>query len=252
MKRMAVITSEVADLLSTIRESNGVDYAAKKKVAALFGKALGLGGAVPGKALHDMSPVPCKPMLCDTLTAHKIVTGHAWFTPPYHDHTWNYYEKLPVGNSHVLYCSAVVDMPYLGAIQQNHLECIKYASAVGWVAERYTEWSWYNPGQSDLVLYRPKTPFAEVRAAWATSFKRLVWENEPAITMLDLGPIGSDLRLALRDIMFDDSYPLTPVDVASAENETYGNYFFNGAALLDAHAEIVNRICTLAADGVIK
>lgn len=97
---------------------------------------------------------------------------------PHTDHRWRFYETLPVvtskGPGAVEIASGLVSMPYGDA---RLADAAHLAGILGWTCSVHDEWSWYYPGSSGLVLFRPTTPLPAIRKLWDGSFKKWVIEN---------------------------------------------------------------------------
>lgn len=78
----------------------------------------------------------------------------------------------------------MVSMPYqdrLG-LETDIKEAAHRAGRIGWSCTLLTEWSWYAPGSTALVLFKRLTPAEEMRRTWGRSFKRWLVENRSRLT----------------------------------------------------------------------
>lgn len=81
-------------------------------------------------------------------------------------------DGLLAGGKSAEYESAMVSMPYLQAEGVRQLDAAAhFAGRIGWTCSLHTEWSWYAPGATALVLFKPATAHEARLQAWEGSFK---------------------------------------------------------------------------------
>ncbi len=131
---------------------------------------------------------------------------------PGSDHVTEFFERLPVraqGKS-VEYQSAFVSMPYstsYGLGGQNSKPAFM-AGHLGWAVSTHSEWAWYQPGSTDLQLYRRLTTYEKMLSDWEYSFTRWLLLNRSRL----LRSGGLTRQYLLEDIVACPHFPLDLVD----------------------------------------
>lgn len=145
----------------------------------------------------------CLPRWGDTIN-HRV-GGSVSF--PGTDHRRDFFQRLPLSDGrYAEYQSAMVSMPYTDVPSQppQLADAAAMAGLLGWTCTVLPEWSWYMPGASTLVLFRPVSSNDQMLAAWENSFKRWMLEN-----MLGLKrSAGSTRRKVIADIVDCQHLPL--------------------------------------------
>lgn len=207
-----------AELLKNISEAVRSDISSteqiwglKEKAASMFGKSFSL-----GLATHELDIE--KVLLTDSAGLdHKnckpggsaFIAENRWVHFPHQDHTWEYYDLLPVsGDYFVASCRAVVSMPYLSSDKtgiRGLAESRAYADRLGWNCTIHNEWSWHWPKDTGLILYQRKESPKDLAKAWDTSFKKWVFSNRKNLLLTDA---DEWMSYAIEDVTTDTHFPL--------------------------------------------
>lgn len=133
---------------------------------------------------------------------------------PGSDHREHFFQDLPVARKgkHCEYQTAFVSMPYSGPWLADRLkDAPLVAGRLGWTMSMHTAWSWYQAGQTELVLFRRATPHEQVLRDWENSFSRWALENRSRLVKSG----GEVRRMVLEDII---SCQHLPFDVRDFED----------------------------------
>lgn len=125
---------------------------------------------------------------------------------PGSDHRVHFFQDLPVARKgkHCEYQTAMVSMPYAGPWLADRLkEAPLVAGRLGWTMSVHTAWSWYQAGQTELVLFRRTTPHEHVLREWDSSFQRWALENRSRLVKSG----GEVRRMVLEDIISSQHLP---------------------------------------------
>jgi len=94
-------------------------------------------------------------------------------------------------------------------------EMSEYADKVGWYCTDHSEWSWYYPSKTALVMMQPKTPIQETLELFEASFKKFVVETWKKYQRL-LIPRLEDV---IERIVYDDCFPLNVTSLDQLNSE---------------------------------
>lgn len=144
------------------------------------------------------------------------------------DHVVEFYHlvKLNTGKS-IAVCTSYVSMPYpfqgdgdeekRGENWETNIypEILKQAHNRGWYVFRHDHWSWWNRGNTALLLFMQKTPVSKRLAMWQNSFKKWVFERKQVLVQSQFSDLGL-LNMAIEDICYGDA--LFPLDVLNPED----------------------------------
>lgn len=75
-------------------------------------------------------------------------------------------------------------------------EAALVAGRLGWTMSVHSEWSWYQAGETELVLFRRTTSHEQVLQDWENSFSRWVGENRSRLA----SRASEDRRQVLEDV----------------------------------------------------
>jgi|GEM_PF-1594660 len=156
----------------------------RRECAAQFAQAFGLGHP---EVVGDKSVVQrwevgvdhgaCLPGWGGLTSRHML--GEIKF--PGSDHVERFFQDLPVSRQgkHCEYQSAFVSMPYLAreGLAEHLQQAALVAGRLGWTMTVLSAWSWYQAGETELVLFRRTTPHEQVLKEWGDSFSRWALEN---------------------------------------------------------------------------
>ncbi|QFZ83531.1 hypothetical protein GFK26_12560 [Variovorax paradoxus] len=126
---------------------------------------------------------------------------------PGSDHRRRFYESLPLTNGKVVeYQRAMVSMPYVDAMDMplSLEEASHLAGRIGWTCTVLSEWSWYAPGSTMLVLFKRSTPHSTMLQTWERSFKRWLLENRSTLSR----SAGATRKMVMADIIDCQHLPL--------------------------------------------
>lgn len=136
---------------------------------------------------------------------------------PGSDHRRRFYESLLLTNGKVVeYQRAMVSMPYVNAMGMpgNLEEASHLAGRIGWTCTVLSEWSWYAPGSTMLVLFKRSTPHPVMLQAWEHSFKRWLLENRSTLSK----SAGATRKMVMADIIDCQHLPLDLRDFADCRD----------------------------------
>lgn len=126
---------------------------------------------------------------------------------PGNDHVVTFYETLPLTASakHCEYEHAMVSMPYASRM---HLEpqlekAALEAAHLGWTMSEHTAWSWYQTGETRLILFKRTATHEQLLADWKSSFIRWVLENRSRL----LRGASTYRRMVIEDVIASQHLP---------------------------------------------
>lgn len=126
---------------------------------------------------------------------------------PGSDHRRHFFEDLPLASKgkHCEYQTGFVSMPYSGPwVAEKLMEAAVFAGRIGWTMSVHNDWSWYQNGATDLILFRRTTTHEQVLQDWQSSFTRWALENRARLSKSG----GEIRRMLLEDIISSQHLPL--------------------------------------------
>lgn len=162
---------------------------------------------------------------------------------PGSDHTWNFCQKLPLSTSKcVTYQSAMVSLPYKDgmSVKEKLAEAAPMAGQLGWTMTFLDEWSWYVPGATHLVLYRPITPHSIVSKQWEGSFKCWLLENRSLLRR----SAGDTRRKVIDDILDCQHLPLDLVgyeDCRTRYLKEFARHMYDGCDMASVFKRLMEK-----------
>lgn len=239
------VTDEATELLNEIDKAADTRdpklFSLKQRFAEVFAKAFSLG--IPQHRLPE-DLLFRETFYVDLNHAagpeSSLVREAVTRTPsePYSDHVWGFYHllKLSSGDS-IAVCTAKVSMPYLARLSPDaEKEVFAYAKELGLHATFHPEWSWHYPNKTGLILYQPKTPFAQKIRQWDQSYRKWVIERQGALRFEDY-PDTQALTYAIEDICDDRTLPLDAHNYDELHQRYLGPYFGFCAVGQDAYGD---------------
>ncbi|RJP65760.1 MAG: hypothetical protein C4535_14550 [Comamonadaceae bacterium] len=138
---------------------------------------------------------------------------------PASDHRVHFFRDLPLARTsmHCEYQTGFVSMPYSSAVRPGGLSAKKFGEAavvagrLGWTMSMHSAWSWYQAGQTELVLFRRTTQHDQILQQWEHSFSRWLLENRTRL----MNSSEPDVGMVIEDVL---SCPHIPFDVRDYED----------------------------------
>lgn len=126
---------------------------------------------------------------------------------PGSDHRAHFFQDLPLARKgkHCEYQTAFVSMPYSDRsdLPSKLKQAALVAGRLGWTISVHSDWSWYQAGETELVLFRRTTPHEQVLGEWEHSFSRWALENRSRLVKSG----GEVRRMVLEDIISGQHLP---------------------------------------------